>query len=100
MEMTVTNEADGAVFTLIGRLDTTTSPLLEKDLLPVLGESRNVVLDFAGVSYVSSAGLRTLLIGQKTALKNSVQMRLRGVTSDVLEILKMTGFDSLIAIIP
>ncbi len=98
MEITVANEADAAVFTLTGRLDTTSSPVLEKDLLAVLRERRNVVLDFAGVSYISSAGLRTLLIAQKTAGKNSVLMRLRAVSPDMMEILKMTGFDTLLTI--
>lgn len=99
MEIAITNGPEGAVFTLVGRLDTTTSPLLQKDLVAVLEESRDVILDFAGVSYVSSAGLRTLLIAQKTALKNSAHMRLRAVTHDIMEILRMTGFDSLLAFI-
>ncbi len=98
MEIIVSNETDNTIFTLSGRLDTATSPLLEKDLLEAIGHQRNVVLDFAGVSYVSSAGLRTLLIAQKSALKNSLQMRLRAITPDVMEIVKMTGFDTFLTI--
>lgn len=99
MEITVTEGPEDVVFTLTGRLDTTTSPVLQKDLVAVLEERRNVILDLAGVAYVSSAGLRTLLIAQKTALKNSVQLRLRAVTPDVMDILEMTGFKSLLAFI-
>lgn len=98
MEITVANEPDETVFALNGRLDTTTSKMLETSLLSALEERKNIALDFSGVSYVSSAGLRTLLLAQKTALKNAVQMRLCQVSADVLEILKMTGFDTLLTI--
>jgi len=94
MELTITqsNEAGGTVLSLAGWLDTTTAPNLQETLLPLLTSGQSVVLDFAGVEYISSAGMRVLLAGQKATAANGTRLVLRNVTPAVLDILKMTGF--------
>ena len=91
-------KANGAtVLKIDGRLDTTTAPELEK-VINGEGESlKNLVLDFGGVSYISSAGLRVILTAQK---KMNVQgsMELVGVSEAVMDIFEMTGFADILTI--
>ncbi|HET7294403.1 MAG TPA: STAS domain-containing protein [Vicinamibacteria bacterium] len=54
------------VVTLVGRLDTDTSPRAEQALAPILATSpKHVVFDLAGLDFISSAGLRVLLGARK-----------------------------------
>jgi len=94
MELTITqsNTADATVLGLAGWLDTTTAPKLQDTLLPLLQSGQSVVLDFGGVEYISSAGMRVLLAGQKATQGTATRLVLRNVTPAVLDILKMTGF--------
>ena len=63
IKKTVENEK--ACFQLEGRLDTITSPELEKELVDSLDNVKELVLDFEALDYLSSAGLRVLLSTQK-----------------------------------
>lgn len=100
MDLTITQstQAGAAVLGLAGWLDTTTAPSLQEALLPMLQSGASVVLDFGGVEYISSAGMRVLLTGQKTAQSAGGKLVLRNVTPAVLDILKMTGFASILTI--
>ena len=89
-----------AVFALAGRLDTTTSPQLHDVLLPALDGSCDILLDFTGLNYVSSAGLRVLLAAQKQSKAAGVCMSLRGVCDEIMEVFDMTGFSDILNIIP
>ena len=83
--------------TLKGRLDTTTSPELEKCLSESLPEVTELVLDLENLEYISSAGLRVLLTAQKTMTKQG-SMKLVHVNDLVLEILEVTGFVDILTI--
>ncbi len=82
-----------------GRLDTATAPQLQEVLIPAFDEAEDVVLDFEKLAYVSSAGLRVLLMGQKEAKKKSGSLALRGVSEDIMEVLEMTGFADMLTIV-
>lgn len=96
MTISKTNDAGGLTITVEGRLDTITSPELQGVLLPELQTNRQVVLDFSNLVYVSSAGLRVILLGQKTATARGGKMILKNVSSDVMEVFRMTGFESIL----
>jgi len=100
MELIITPQVEGdtTVLRLAGWLDTTTAPKLQQELLPALESGRSVVLDFGGVEYLSSAGMRVLLAGQKAGAQTGSRQVLRNVTPEVLSILKMTGFDGILDI--
>ena len=86
-----------AVFTLEGRLDTTTAPELEsavKETLPGLTE---LVFDFAALAYISSAGLRVLLAAQK-AMNAQGKMTVKNVNDVIMEIFEVTGFSEILTI--
>jgi len=98
MEIKRTKNEDVEVVSVIGRLDTITSPQLQTALTDAFEAAEKIELDFAGVDYVSSAGLRVLLFGQKTAQASSKTMALVNVSSEVMEVFEITGFSGMLAI--
>jgi len=86
------------VFALDGRLDATTAPNLQVELMAALSEAKDVELDFTKIAYVSSAGLRVLLLGEKEAKAKGAAMVVRGVSEEVMEVFEMTGFDNVLTI--
>ena len=79
--------------TIIGRLDTTTAPELEKEL-DFTGIT-SVEFDLADLEYVSSAGLRVILMVQKNMKGNFV---LKNVKPEIMEIFEITGFADILTI--
>ena len=98
--MTIQTNYDGTTATLEieGRVDTMTSPLLQQAVLQAFQSAKKVVLDFERVTYISSAGLRVLLIGQKTAQSKQMSMVLKNVGQTVKNVLDMVGFTSVMTI--
>ena len=86
------------VFTLKGRLDTTTSPRFHEVLIPSIDGTCNILLDFAELLYVSSAGLRVLLTAQKECTAKGVSLKLQGVRNEIMEVFEMTGFSDVLDI--
>ena len=97
MNINIEKENGVTVIKIEGRLDTTTAPELEKTINNEGAELKNLVLDFKGVDYISSAGLRVLLTAQK---KMNVQgsMELINVGEAVMDIFEMTGFADILVI--
>lgn len=96
--MTILKETKGDSLTvrLDGRLDTITAPDLEQELQDLSGV-KHLVLDFAKVVYISSAGLRVLLALQKRMGKQG-DMVVRHVDQMVMEVLEMSGFVDILTI--
>lgn len=99
MNITQNKEGTSLVLALEGRLDTTTAPRLQEALIPAFDTEKEITLDFAELAYVSSAGLRVLLMGEKTAKAKAAVMTLRNVSEDIMEVLDMTGFGDILAIV-
>ena len=98
MEIEKKQSEDVTTLSLTGRLDTVTSPKLQEALAEVLSLSDLTELDFAGIDYVSSAGLRVLLFGQKKAQASGKTMKLKNVSSEVMEVFEITGFSGMLTI--
>jgi len=93
MEIEQSDQGDVAVLHLKGRFDTDTSPVVEKHLLSVLEAGMNkVLLEFGDVSYLSSAGLRVLVLASKRAKSSGGRIALAGVRKESLDILTLFGF--------
>ena len=99
MTIDKTQENGKLILALHGRLDTITSPRLQEALIPALDEAKEVLLDFSNVAYISSAGLRVLLVGQKTANAKGASLSVSGVSEEVMEVLDMTGFSDILTIV-
>lgn len=82
---------------IAGRLDATTSPVLEKAILENIGDAKKLVLDLKGLEYISSAGLRVLLGAQKKMQKLG-GMRVTNVGKGIMEIFEITGFVDVLTI--
>ena len=98
MNISETRSGDVIQIKIDGRVDTTTSPQLQNAILQAFQKGSKLVLDFSGVEYVSSAGLRALLIGQKTANSKGGSMTLVHVADAVLQVFKMSGFSGILHI--
>lgn len=98
MNISETRSGDVIQIKIDGRVDTTTSPQLQNAILQAFQKGSKLVLDFSGVEYVSSAGLRALLIGQKTANSKGGSMTLVNVADAVLQVFKMSGFSGILHI--
>lgn len=93
-----TQTAAQTTLLLSGRLDTLTAPELESQLRTLLPEIDTLNLDFSGLEYISSAGLRVLLVAQKEMNKKGGTMTLLHVNETVMEVLEMTGFTDILTI--
>ena len=82
---------------LSGRLDTTTAPTLEQTIGKHIGEIETLVLDFKGVEYISSAGLRVVLNAQKK-MQAIGEMKVINVCQEVMDVFEMTGFVDILTI--
>lgn len=98
MNISETRSGDVIQIKIDGRVDTTTSPQLQNAILQAFQKGSKLVLDFSEVEYVSSAGLRALLIGQKTANSKGGSMTLVNVADAVLQVFKMSGFSGILHI--
>lgn len=90
-------KANELTLILDGRLDTATSPKLEEELKAVLGDLKKLVLDFTNLEYISSAGLRVLLMAQK-AMSKQGEIIILNVNETVMEVFEITGFADMLTI--
>jgi len=97
--MTIEKIAEGnkLTITLTGRMDTTTAPKLEAELKQSIPGVEELVLDFAGLEYLSSAGLRVLLSAQKV-MNRQGSMVIKHVNDTIMEIFEVTGFADILTI--
>ena len=97
--MTIKKTAEGNALTIAleGRLDTVTSPELEKELMDALEGVEELTFDFEKLSYISSAGLRVLLSSQKT-MNQKGSMKVVHVNENIMEIFEATGFSEVLTI--
>lgn len=84
--------------TVEGRIDTLTSKELEEEMTAEMGNFDSLILDFADLEYISSAGLRVLISTQKKLKADNIPMIIKNVTDSVNEIFRMSGFDKILKI--
>ena len=97
MTIEIKRNAEVTTIDIVGRLDTTTAPELDKTINEDLADVKNLVLNFKGLEYISSAGLRVLLGAQKKMQKVGT-MKLINVCEEVMEVFEMTGFADILMI--
>ena len=97
--MTIEKTLNGTELTIAitGRLDTTTAPQLEAEFKQNIAGVEKLVLDFAALEYLSSAGLRVLLAAQKVMNKQG-EMIVKNVNETINEIFEVTGFVDILTI--
>ena len=92
MELSVRREGDVVVIGLDGRLDSRSAPSVEEQLAALLADHRVMLMDLGRMSYLSSAGLRVLLLLYRQAQAAGSAVVLARVPAEVEEIMAATGF--------
>ena len=104
MEFTSQRFADVLVAAPAGRVDHSTAGGLEQALLPLLAPSADaapaVLLDFSGVDYISSAGLRVLMIAAKTMQARKAALGVAALQPMVQAIFEATRWDQVVDVFP
>ena len=95
MEATIITTTDTITVKIIGVLNTDTTPQLET-VLQDIDKSKKLVFDFEDVDYITSAGLRLLLIQRKQFSGDNMQIV--NVSEKIFEVFKTTGFDTIMPI--
>jgi anti-anti-sigma factor len=99
MTISEAHEAGVVLVSPHGRIDSTTSVILERHLqgLAAAGKTR-IVVDFSGVDYISSAGLRVMLALAKRGRDQKGRVALFGMNDSVRQVFELAGFVALFTI--
>ena len=99
MEVRKKKEEATLIVEIAGRLDTTSYTVFEKEIEElVASDEKNIIIDLKEVDYVSSSGLRGLLIGLKKFKGAGRGFVLCGLTENVKEVFDIAGFSAIFTI--
>jgi anti-anti-sigma factor len=99
MELVKRKEKNATVIQVKGRLDAGSSPELEKEIDGLAGAGEKVLLlDLAELNYISSAGLRVILVGAKKLKNKGGSLSVSSLVSVVKEVFDISGFSAIIPI--
>ncbi len=99
MEITTVKEKSTLIIKVTGRMDAATAPQFEKSIGDLMGRGESSFhIDFSGLDYISSAGLRSLLLAAKQLKARKGELEISGVKGPVREVFKISGFYSLFKI--
>lgn len=98
MKIIEKREDDKIILSVEGRIDTNSSVKLQTMILQSFQKTKHLELDFARTEYITSAGLRALLIGQKTAASKGGSMKLLHVCPVIMNVFNMSGFAKILTI--
>ena len=100
MEIIEENQSGINIFKLNGRLDSNTSQGFEKKIFQAIDDgSKNMIIDFKDLEYISSAGLRVILKATKALKREEGKMMLCDMQDYVKEVFEIAGFDSFLPIV-
>jgi len=92
MEFQITQVEEVTIVALNGDLDGHTAPALQDKILPLIHPQCKILLDMSGVSYISSVGLRALLLLYRKTSGNEGHIVLSGLTEMIHDTMLITGF--------
>jgi anti-anti-sigma factor len=99
MEITSGTDGDLVQFRVAGNLDSATSPSLTQAVTVAMeAGARRLIFDMRDVRYVSSAGLRVILIAAKEAQSASGGVVVFGLQANVARVFAISGFDKVVTI--
>lgn len=101
--MSLSSEKIGEVqvVSVAGQVNSANASEVEAGLLAAIGkDERRCVLDMSQLDYISSAGLRVVLMLAKRLKQNSGQLILCGLQPNVTEVFEISGFLSILTVVP
>jgi len=97
MEATIEQLSNTLIVAISGRLDTATAPAFDAQLAPLLAQPRpHILLDLSAVTYISSAGLRSVLQLVKHATAHGGRLGLFAAPPQIMEVIEISGFPALL----
>lgn len=97
----IENSENRAIIEFKGELDTVAAQTLTETLAPVMNDAgKQITIDFSGLEYISSAGMRVLLQLNKMANEKDGSVTIIGMSEDILQIFQLVGFDKVFTINP
>jgi anti-sigma B factor antagonist len=101
MQISSRTQGDAKIVALAGKLDSVTSPEAQKALEAIVAEGgRKLAVDFSGLDYISSAGLRVLLGTAKQLRASGGGLRTFGMNETVREVFDISGFSTILPVFP
>ena len=100
MDIQEQRQGDVMILQPVGRLDSLSCREFETRLLAALDESKTVVVDCAVLDYISSAGLRVLLVAAKHNRTSGGRLALAALRENVREVFEISGFSAIFALHP
>ena len=98
MTITENKTANSLELVISGRLDTGTAPELEAKLKQVSKDTQTLYLNLQNIQYISSAGLRVVLLAHKLMLPTGGKMIIRSPSAFCKQVLEATGMDSILTV--
>lgn len=98
MQISTRTSNDIHIVAIAGSLDSTTSPEAQKSLDSAVAGAKKVLLDFSGLDYISSAGLRILLGAAKQLRASGGKFGMFGLNQSVREVFEISGFSSILSV--
>ena len=95
MEVSIKNVNNKKYIELKGKLDSNSSNDVTERILEIIKDNSDITIDMSECSYVSSAGLRTLLTRGKSIKMKSGHMNIINLAEEVKEVMEMTGFGNI-----
>jgi anti-anti-sigma factor len=99
MEFAHENAGDVVIAKLAGRLDSSSAPSAEEQLTRVIGSGApHLAIDLSNLEYISSAGLRVLLLVARKVQQAHGKLALFGLAPSVREVFSISGFDTIFTV--
>jgi len=92
MEVSLKKSGDINIVEISGSIDSKTAPDLQQNILDIVADTNKIILDLTKVSFVSSAGLRVLLMVYRQLKAKDGKVVLVGVSDEIKDVMFMTGF--------
>lgn len=92
MQIDIKSEGDIGIAVITGEIDSKTAPQAQEELMPAIDKFSKFVMDMSQVTFLSSAGLRMLLLIYRQATSKDGKVVLVGLSDEIMDTMTMTGF--------
>ncbi len=100
LECTISEFGAARLAHVVGRVDSASAGALEKSLAPLFDTpGRHAVIDFSALDYISSAGLRIVLMSAKRAKQLQARLILCGMAPHIREVFEVSGFLKILEVV-
>lgn len=98
MKLSKTYDEKDLTIEVNGRIDTVNAPDFQNEIMDEMGKFNSLTLDCRDLEYISSSGLRVLIMMEKKLQPQNIKFTIKNLNSALREIFAMSGFDKLLNI--